>query len=99
MLIGEASSAITTSPSPGAPTSGTSTNFITSAGLPNASIWIAFIAILPVVYYKVHNGDAMSSEQFQGLIERGADTRGFRRILGQHHQPGIDSHDGMGDGI
>jgi hypothetical protein len=38
ILIGEASSAITTSPAPGVPTSGTSTSFMTSAGLPNFSI-------------------------------------------------------------
>src|SRR5258707_8001897 len=99
MLMGEASSAITTSPSLGVPTSGTSTNFITSAGLPNASIWIAFMTILPVMYYIVHNGDTLSRKQFQGLIKRGTNAHGVRRVFGQHHQPGIDRHDGVRGGV
>jgi len=47
----------------------------------------------------VHNGDTLSSKQFQGLIERGADACGIRRVFGQHHQPGIDRHDGVRDGV
>src|SRR6266850_2992481 len=47
LIDGEASSAITTSPAAGAPTSGISTALTTSAGLPNASIWIAFMIATP----------------------------------------------------
>lgn len=39
----ETPTAITTSPAAGAPTSATSTALATSAGLPNDSIWIAFM--------------------------------------------------------
>src|ERR1700675_475582 len=99
MLMGEASRAITTSPSPGAPTSGTSTNFITSAGLPNASIWIAFMTVLPVMYHMVYNRGRLSSKQFQDLVKRGTNARRVRRIFGQHHQPGIDRHDGVRGGV
>src|ERR1700730_16902463 len=94
ILIGEASSAMTTSPSAGAPTSGISTTFMTSAGLPNASIWIAcMIAPSLVMYYGVRNGEWVSIKQFQGLIQRGADAGRFWGILREHHQPQIDCHD------
>src|SRR5215813_9603595 len=46
-LMGEASGAMTTSSGPGAPTSGTSTSFTTSAGRPKACSWIAFTCALP----------------------------------------------------
>src|SRR5882757_2069154 len=46
-LMGEASTAMTTSSGPGAPTSGTSTSFTTSAGLPKDCSWIACIGALP----------------------------------------------------
>src|ERR1700745_3860163 len=46
ILTGEASTAIIISLGEGAPTSGISTALTTSAALPNASIWIAFMAAL-----------------------------------------------------
>ena len=51
------------------------------------------------MYYKVHNGDVLSSKQFQGLIKRGTNARRIGRIFGQHHQPGIDRHDRMRGGV
>src|ERR1700757_2132429 len=97
MLIGEASSAITTSPSAGAPASGTSTPFNTSAGLPNASIWIACIAASPFVMYQlVHNEDPTSSKQFHRLTHRRVNATRIGRILGKHHQAEIDRQYGAG---
>src|SRR4029077_5516716 len=97
MLMGDASSAITTSPLPGVPTSGTSTTFNTSAGLPNVSIWIACIAVLSVLctIKYVMEATGLSREQLHRLIERGTDAGSVRGILRQHHQTKIDRNDRM----
>src|SRR6266850_4136691 len=70
LIDGEASSAITTSPAAGAPTSGMSTALTTSAGLPNASIWIACMALLStdaiivaIARYVLHLYPATQSDQ------------------------------------
>src|ERR1700722_19391763 len=99
MLMGEASSAITTSPAAGAPTSGTSTTFMTSAGLPNASTWIAFMTVVSsfcTSWYITRR--PVSRKQFHRLGEGGVHLGCVRDVLCQHHQPEIDSHDRVGGG-